>query len=279
MEMPFPGVGTLINIVAVVLGSLAGMAFGQRLKTSTRSLITDSLGLVTLVVAVLSALSITSPALVDLVGDGAPMLLVLGALVTGGLIGAALGIERRMAGAAGGLQRWVSRRFPGEGTEGTVMTSPGPPGESSPDSSATSSPDSSRQRFIEGWLTASLLFCVGPLTILGSLNDGLGQGIDELALKSVLDFFASIAFAASFGVGVLFSAVSILVVQGGLTLVGYLLGSVVSEAYIDGLTAMGGLLLLGVAFRLLAIKDIAVGNLLPALAMMPLLIWIVSLLR
>ena len=76
-----------------------------------------------------------------------------------------------------------------------------------------------RERFIEGWLTASLLFCVGPLTILGSLNDGLGRGIDQLALKSVLDGFAAMAFAASFGIGVMFSAVSVLVVQGLLTLV------------------------------------------------------------
>jgi uncharacterized membrane protein YqgA involved in biofilm formation len=136
-----------------------------------------------------------------------------------------------------------------------------------------------RERFIEGWLTASLLFCVGPLTILGALNDGLGRGIDQLALKAVLDGFAALAFAASFGVGVLLSAVSVLVVQGALTVVGVLLGDLVPDAHISALTATGGLMLAGIALRLLRIRDIPVGDMLPALIVAPLLTQLVIWLR
>ena len=131
----------------------------------------------------------------------------------------------------------------------------------------------------QGWLTASLLFCVGPLTILGSLNDGLGRGIDQLVLKSVLDGFASLAFASSFGVGVLFSAVSVAVVQGSLTLLGLVLGSVLPEPHIAALTATGGLMLVGIGLRLMRVREIPVGDLLPALVLAPLLTQAVVLLR
>lgn len=112
---------------------------------------------------------------------------------------------------------------------------------------------------------------MGPLTILGALNDGLGRGIDRLALKAVLDGFAALAFAASFGVGVLLSAVSVLVVQGALTVVGVLLGDLVPDAHISALTATGGLMLAGIALRLLRIRDIPVGDMPPALIVAPLL--------
>src|SRR5690606_25426612 len=144
----------------------------------------------------------------------------------------------------------------------------------------TATPDAdARERFVEGWLTASLLFCVGPLTILGSLSDGLGRGIDQLLLKSVLDGFAALAFASSFGVGVLLSAVSVGVVQGLLTVAAVLLGSVLPDAHIAALTAAGGLMLVGIALRLLRIKQVAVGDLLPALVVAPLLTQLVAVLR
>jgi uncharacterized membrane protein YqgA involved in biofilm formation len=136
-----------------------------------------------------------------------------------------------------------------------------------------------RERFIEGWMSASLLFCVGPLTILGSLSDGLGRGIEQLTLKAVLDGFAAMAFASSFGVGVLFSAVSVAVVQGLLTLLGVLLGSLLPDAHIAALTATGGLMLVGISFRLLNIKQVPVGDILPALVVAPLLTQLVVALR
>lgn len=122
-----------------------------------------------------------------------------------------------------------------------------------------------------GWLSASLLFCVGPLAILGSLSDGLGRGIDQLTLKSVLDGFAALAFASSFGVGVLLSAVSVGVVQGLWTVLGVVLGSLLPDAHIAALTATGGLLLVGIGLRLLRIRDVPVGDMLPALLFAPLL--------
>jgi uncharacterized membrane protein YqgA involved in biofilm formation len=219
--------------------------------------VTDVLGLVTLLVAGLSAVAVTDPALRDAVGAGFPLLIVLGALLIGSIAGSALRIEDRLEGLAGRIQGWVARRSRTEGGTDSVA----------------------RERFIEGWLTASLLFCVGPLTILGSLNDGLGRGIDQLALKSVLDGFAAMAFAASFGIGVMMSAVSVLVVQGLLTLFGVLLGGLVPEAHISALTATGGLLLAGIGLRLLRIRDIPVGDMLPALLVAPLLTQIVVWLR
>jgi uncharacterized membrane protein YqgA involved in biofilm formation len=219
--------------------------------------VTDCLGLVTLLVAGLSAVAVTDPALRDAVGAGFPVLTVLGSLLIGSITGSALRIEDRLEGLAGRIQAWVARRWRSEG--GT-------------DSAA-------RERFIEGWLTASLLFCVGPLTILGSLNDGLGRGIDQLALKSVLDGFAAMAFAASFGVGVLLSAASVLVVQGLLTLFGVLLGGLVPDSHISALTATGGLLLAGIGLRLLRIRDVPVGDMLPALLVAPLLTQVVVWLR
>ena len=136
-----------------------------------------------------------------------------------------------------------------------------------------------RRRFIEGYVSASLLFCVGPLTILGSLSDGLGDGIDQLALKSVLDGFASIAFAASLGWGVAAAALTVLVVQGAITGVGVLLGGLLPDGHVAAITATGGLLLVGVALRLLRIKQVPVGDLLPALLVAPLLAQLVAVLR
>ncbi|WP_370892931.1 DUF554 domain-containing protein [Janibacter sp. GXQ6167] len=240
----FVGAGTVLNVTTVVIGALLGMAVGHRLPDRTRSVVTDCLGLVTLLMAGLSAMSVTSPDFAAATGRGAPVLIVLGSLLIGSIIGSLLHIEQRLEQLAGVVQRRVGAT--GGGHEG-------------------------RERFIEGWLTASLLFCVGPLTILGSLSDGLGRGIDQLALKSVLDGFAALAFASSFGIGVLFSAVSVAVIQGSITLIGFLLGSIMPEAQIAALTATGGLILVGIALRLLQIRNLPVGDMLPALLVAPLL--------
>ena len=123
-------------------------------------------------------------------------------------------------------------------------------------------------RFVEGFVASSLVFCVGPLTVLGSLSDGMGRGSDQLVLKAVLDGFASIAFAASLGWGVAASALVVLVVQGSLTALGAVLGSFVPEPHLLALTATGGLLLAGVSIRLLRIRAVPVGDLLPALVVL-----------
>ncbi len=295
MNAAFPGLGTVINVATVVVGALLGMAVGHRLPERTRSLVTDCLGLVTLLIAALSCVSVTDASLREAVGTGVPVLVVLGSLLMGGITGSLLRIEERLEGLAGTIQSWMARRRRfaggdpaggdraegdpaggdrGGGDRAGAATAGKTAGDPAADDSARA-----RERFIEGWLTASLLFCVGPLTILGSLSDGLGRGIEQLTLKAVLDGFAAMAFASSFGVGVLMSAVSVAVIQGLLTGVGVLLGSVLPDANIAALTATGGLMLVGISLRLLRIRDIPVANMLPALIVAPVLTQVVVALR
>jgi uncharacterized protein len=279
----FPGIGTAVNVATVLIGSSLGLLLGARLPTRTRDTVTDALGLVTLLIGALSATEVGSAALAAAVGSSAPVLIVLGALLLGGIAGSLLDIEARLEDFGGWLRTRLSRRgavqrhvptgtFTSEDTTADL-----PAGSLSAD--LASREQAARERFIEGFVTASLIFCVGPLTILGSLSDGLGRGPDQLMLKAALDGFASIAFAASLGAGVMASVVAIVVVQGSLTLVGVLVGGVLPEAYIAAITATGGLLLLGVGLRLLQIKAVPVGNLLPALLVAPALVALVAALR
>ena len=260
----FPGIGTVVNMATVLLGSVIGVLVGHRLSQRTRDVVTDGLGLVTLLIAASSAASINDAAWTRAVGSSAPTLIVLGSIVLGGITGSLLGIERRLEGFGGWLQdrltRRVRRREPDAGTTG-------PAG------------DAGRRRFIEGFVTSSLVFCVGPLTVLGSLNDGLGNGADQLFLKSALDGFAAIAFAASLGWGVAASVLALLVVQGSLTVLGAALGDILSDAQVAALTATGGLMLVGVSLRLLRLKQLPVGDLLPGLVAAPLLTALVVALR
>ena len=255
----FPGFGTVVNVATVLLGATLGLLLGHRLPARTRDTVTDALGLVTLLIGGLSAVAVTSPALSAAVGPSAPVLIVLGSLLVGGILGSLADIEARLEGFGSWLRTRLSRR------RGPDLTS--------------STEHAARERFIEGFVTASLVFCVGPLTILGSLSDGLGLGAQQLVLKSVLDGFAAIAFAASLGSGVLASAVAVAVIQGVLTLVGFLVGDFLPAAHLDAITATGGLLLLGVALRLLRVRQVPVGNLLPALLVAPLLVQLVAALR
>jgi uncharacterized membrane protein YqgA involved in biofilm formation len=251
----FPGLGTLVNITTVLIGTVLGVLVGHRLTQRTRDVVTDGLGLVTLLIAAVSAASITDAAWSAAVGDSAPMLIVLGSLLTGGILGSILRIEDRLEGFGSWLQARLHTRAGGRAES------------------------AERQRFIEGFVSSSLVFCVGPLTVLGSLNDGLGNGPDQLFLKAALDGFAAIAFAASLGWGVAASALAILVVQGSLTLLGAGLGDVLPDPHLAALTTTGGLMLVGVALRLLRLKPLPVGDLLPALLMAPLITQLVIAIR
>lgn len=244
----FIGFGTAVNVVTVVVGSLVGLLLGSRIPERTRETVTTVLGLVTLLIGALSAGAVTSEALVAATGSGAPMLIVLGSLLVGAIAGSGWRLEQRLEDAGD----WVRRRFTREGDSST---------------------------FVDGLVTATLLFCVGPLAILGSLSDGLGRGADQLLVKAVLDGFAAMAFASTLGVGVLFAAAPLLVYQGSLTLVGAWAGSFLPAAHIDGLTATGGLILVALGLRLLRLKPIPVGDLLPALVLAPLLVQLVVAVR
>jgi len=235
----FIGSGTLINVIAVLIGSTIGVFIAHRLSQKIRDVVTDGLGLATGMIAVLTTAAITNPLLTQTLGSGRPVLIVLASVVVGGILGTLLRIEERLEIYGDRLKA----RFSGE--------------------------DGSR--FTEGFVAASLLFCVGAMAVLGPITDGLGGGNEILVLKSTLDFFASIAFASVFGWGVASSALTILLFQGSLTLLGYALGNFMSEVQVLMLTATGGLLLLAISLRLLNLKQIPVGNMLPALVLAPLL--------
>jgi uncharacterized protein len=235
------GLGTLVNVVAIVLGAAAGVIIGNRLSEKTSRVVTDGLGLVVLVLGGLNVISILDDEFVASVGPGIPLLIVIGAILIGGIVGSALRIEQRLEKLGTSLQK----RFANKG------------------------PKDSKEKFITGFVNASLVFTIGPLAILGALSDGLGQGIEQLATKSILDGFASLAFAASLGWGVALSAIPVGLWQGLITVLAFSVGAVVSAPLISALTATGGVLLLGVGLRLLQIRQVAVGNMLPALIVAP----------
>jgi uncharacterized membrane protein YqgA involved in biofilm formation len=237
------GLGTIINVLAILVGTAVGILIGNRLSDKTSRVVTDGLGLVVLVLGGLNVTSLLDSEFVSAVGPGIPLLIVIGAILIGGIIGSALKIEQRLENFGALLQK----RFSGKGSK------------------------DSKEKFITGFVNASLVFTIGPLAILGALSDGLGQGIEQLATKSILDGFASLAFAASLGWGVALSAIPVGIWQGLLTVLAFSLGSVMSAPVIAALTATGGVLLLGVGLRLLQLRQVAVGNMLPALVVAPVL--------
>ena len=226
--------GTLINAAAVLVGTAVGTLLGGRLPERIRETVIHGLGLFTLVLGVSQALEAFRPPLTD-VTRGA-VLIVLGSLLVGGVLGELLRIERGLDRAGEALKA----RF-----------------------------GSGQARFTEGFVVASLVFCVGPLTILGSIQDGLTGDYELLAIKSLLDGFAALAFASALGWGVGFSVITILVYQGALSLSASALAGAFSDAMIAAMSAVGGLLILGIGLRLLALREVRVANMLPAIVLAP----------
>ncbi len=226
-------IGTLINVVAVVIGSLLGIFFGARLSEHLKTTIISGMGLFTTAIGIQMFLK-TENALV-----------VLGALLTGALLGEWLRIEDRIES----LGVWLEKRFSGSSEGGS-------------------------SRFVRGFLSASLLYCTGPMAVLGSISDGLRGDYLTLSIKSVLDGFISIAFASTLGIGVMFSALPVFVYQGGISLLAAQLNAILSDAMMNEMTATGGILLMGIGVSsLLEIKKIRVGNFLPALVIAPLIVY------
>ena len=236
--------GTIINVITVLIGGILGILFGSRLPERIRQTVIAGLGLFTAVIGIQMFLKTDNP------------IVVLGSLLIGGLLGEWWGIENGLIK----LGRFLERRFTKVETD--PMGNPVNPQGS---------------RFIRGFLTASLVFCVGPLTILGSIQDGLSGDYNLLAIKSVLDGFAALAFASTLGIGVLFSIVVILVYQGGLSLLAAQAQALITQPMMAELTAVGGVLLLGLAISsLLELKQIRVANFLPALFIAPLIVAIIN---
>jgi uncharacterized membrane protein YqgA involved in biofilm formation len=235
----FAGLGTIINIVAILIGSTVGIFVGAKFREHTRDLVITVLGFVTLLAAADAIKELWNSNFVSELPRGWPIFAILLSLLIGALIGNALDIENRLEGF------------------GVKLKSKFDPNGSSP--------------FVDGFVTASLLFVIGPMAILGSISDGMGTGIDQLVLKSILDGVISIPFAASLGWGVAVSTLPVGIYQFAWTGVGLFLGSVLPEYQILAMTATGGILLLGISLRVMKIKQVAVGNLLPALFLAPII--------
>ncbi len=220
--------GTFINMGAIAAGTAVGAFAGSRLPGRMRQTVLYGIGLVTILIGIQMSLRTQN------------LLVVMGALLIGGIVGEALRIEDRV--------EWL-----GEFLQSRLSSDSG-------------------HSFAEGFVTASLVFCVGPMAILGSIADGLSGDYRLLSMKAVLDGFASIAFAASLGWGVLLSAVSILVYQGGITLFANALSGLLTEPMIAEMTATGGLIIIGIGLKLLEIKQLRLANFVPAIVIAPIIV-------
>jgi uncharacterized protein len=229
--------GTILNVVTVLLGTVLGRLLGSRIPLRAQATLTDGLGIFTIVFGMAMSLRILN----DPLAQAGDELAVLGAVLLGGAIGELLRLQDGLEALGG----WFQRRFARAGRP---------------------------SRIAEAFITASLVFCVGPLTILGSLENGLSGDVRLLALKSLLDGVAAIAFAAALGWGVALSAITILAVQGTIAGAAFLLRDVMDPPTILAVTAAGGVILIGVGLRLMEVRAVRVASFLPALLLAPLFV-------
>lgn len=227
------GLGTLINAGLVVLGSGLGVLIGDRIPEQMRITLLQVIGLVTIALGVSDAI------------DTRNMVFPLVGMAVGALIGEVLAIESRLERLGERLQRRFARDAGSDGGEG---------------------------KFVKGFVTASALYCIGPLTVLGAIEDASGQTPQLYIIKGSLDGFVSIMFAAMYGIGVAFSALSVLVVQGSLTLGGAGLDAVLDDRMRTELFAAGGIAVIGIGLNLLQVTKIRLANLLPGLVLTPVLV-------
>ncbi|MCD4752610.1 MAG: DUF554 domain-containing protein [Anaerolineaceae bacterium] len=230
-------IGTLINVATVLIGGGIACLIGERFPKRIQKTVMAGLGLFTMLLGVQNFIGTEN------------ILIVLISLLIGAVIGEWLGIEEGL----NGLGEQLQKKF------------------------ANQSEKSSNSTFVQGFVVASLLFCVGPMSILGSIQDGLTGDFTTLFIKAMMDGFAAIAFASSLGIGVLFSSVIVFLYQGSITLLANQVQSFITEAMITEMNAVGGALLVGIGISsLLAIKKIRIGSFLPALFIAPLMVWLVS---
>jgi len=231
--------GTIINVAAVILGSLVGLLVGNRIPEKTRQTLISVMGLYTLAYGVFIFTKTQN------------MLIPLLSLVMGTIIGELLKIEEGLNSLGERIQRKLAIWNP----------------------NLTGEP----QKFVTGFVSASLLFCIGPMAILGSIQDGISGDFQMLAIKSLLDGIGSIAFASTLGVGVMFSAVVILVYQGAISLLSGWIGQGFGDAAVAEMTATGGVILVGIGIsNLLQIKKIRTGSFLPAIFLAVLIVLLLN---
>jgi uncharacterized protein len=242
-----PGLGTLINLATVLVGGTLGVYAGHRFPDRIRLTMMQGLGLATVAVAVVGF----EPLLDEDLGLRRAVIMI-GALTVGAVIGEALRIEERLEGLGDRLRV----RFAPQDTDADTV--------------------SGQSRFVEGFVVASTVFCAGPMTLLGATEDGLGISIRLLVIKSTLDGIAAIGFGSIYGWGVLGSLLVIGVYQGAVTALARVIEPVLTSEVLAELSLIGSLLILGIALRLLNIKDIKVLNLTPALVIGPLVAGLVA---
>ncbi len=233
--------GTWINVALVLLGTGSGLLVRNQLSPKMRVVITQAMGLTTLFIGISMAQDLSKAQ----VGSIAGVILALISLAVGGLLGEWWQIEARLTG----LGNWLRARFKGG------------------------------SRFTEGFVASSLLFCIGPMSILGSLNNGLLGDSTILVVKSTMDGLVSIALTGTYGIGVGFSILPIIVYQGGLSLLASSLGQFIPDPATSPsillVTGVGGIMLLGLGLNLLEVGKIHVASFLPALAIGPLISWLI----
>ncbi|MDJ0568824.1 MAG: DUF554 domain-containing protein [Pleurocapsa sp. MO_192.B19] len=233
--------GTWINIFTVMIGTSLGLIFKDRLSSKIQTIITQGIGLLTIWIGLSMANSMSKVQASGI--DGAVLGLL--AIVLGGVLGEWLQIEEKLAAVGD----WLKKKFRGKGL------------------------------FTEGFVASSLLFCIGPMTLIGSFNNGLNGDNTLLTLKATMDGIISIALANIYGVGVGFSTLIILVYQGGLSLIAGLIADTVPDSnnnpYLFIITGVGGLMIMAIGCNLLEIVKIRVGSFLPAIALAPLIYYLI----
>ncbi len=222
--------GTIVNALAIIAGSLIGLLFSKGIPEHYKVTVQNGVGLSVVLIGLKGAL----------VADN--LLVVIIAIVIGSLLGELIRIENRLEQLGDFLEKMVAKKNGGTG-EGT---------------------------FAKGFVTASLVFCVGSMAIVGSMESGLTGNHQTLFAKSVLDGVTSIIFASTMGLGVIFSAVAVFLYQGAITLTAVFMKSFLVESTIGEMSSTGGLLIVAIGLNMLGMTRIRVGNMLPAI-FMPLL--------
>ncbi len=235
------GIGTVINVFTIVGGTLVGLIVGRYISERIRLTVEQSVGMTTLVLGIATAAKTDN------------IVFPLVSVVLGGIIGESLRVEDRFES----LGNWVRRKVEVKSQSGWMSRT----------SLTTLHP-----RFVEGFVTATLLFSIGPMSILGSIDDGLGRGAQILIVKAALDGLVSVLFAATMGWGVAISAVIVGIYQGLMTLGASGLDAILTDRMVHEMSATGGIMILGIALRFMEVKPIRVGSLLPGLFVAPVLV-------
>jgi uncharacterized membrane protein YqgA involved in biofilm formation len=237
-------IGNLINLVTILVGGLLGTIFGSRLSSELRQTVISGIGLFVTAFGISMFLK------------SEQILLPLGGILIGAVLGEWWQIEEKILE----MGKWVEKK---------ILSRNNP-----------SSTVEERERFIKGFVMASLIFCVGPMAILGGIQDGLTGDYRTLALKGVLDGFAALAFASTLGIGVMLSAIPVFIYQGIIALLAMQLQNLMSPLMMNEMTAVGGVIIMGIGLgSLLELKKIRIGSFLPALFITPFLVWLLELIK